>query len=110
VNEDELGRAIAKMSADYAAQLPGTVAQMEELWRRIAAAELPLFRLSELVRTAHSISGSGATFGLPDASAAAGELEQFLDRLIESGQPPGTAEREMASALLVALGQAAAPR
>jgi HPt (histidine-containing phosphotransfer) domain-containing protein len=107
MNEDELGRTIAKLSADYAAQLPGTVAQMEELWRRIVAAELPLLRLSELLRTAHSISGSGATFGLPGASEAAGEFELLMERLIESGQPPGPGEQVTASALLAAIRQAA---
>ncbi|MBK5103342.1 MAG: Hpt domain-containing protein [Burkholderiales bacterium] len=108
MSEDELGRTIARLSADYAAQLPGTVAQMEELWRRIVAAELPLSQLSELLRTAHSISGSGATFGLPGASEAAGELELFMERLIDSGRPPGPAEHEVARALLAAIRQAAA--
>jgi len=108
VNEDELERAIAKLSADYAAQLPGTVAHMEELWRGIVATELPLSRLSELARTAHSISGSGTTFGLPRASEAAGELERFMERLIVSGRPPGPAEHAEARALLAALRQVAA--
>ncbi|MBE0627841.1 MAG: Hpt domain-containing protein [Burkholderiales bacterium] len=83
---------------------------METLWRRVVAEELPSLQLSELLRMAHGISGSGATFGLPGASEAAGELELFLDRLIGSGRLPGPAEQETASALLAAIGQAAVRR
>ena len=110
MNNDELERVIAKLRVDYACQLPGTVAQMEDLWRRLVAAEIPLSKLAELARMAHSITGSGTTFGLPDASRAARELELFLDRLVETGRLPGPAEQETVSAMLVALTQAAVER
>jgi chemotaxis protein histidine kinase CheA len=107
VSDDELGRTIAKLREEYADQLPGTVAQMEELWRRLVAAEVPAARLAELARMAHSITGSGTTFGIPDASRAARDLELLLDRLGESGRAPGPAEQESVSALFAALRQAA---
>jgi len=110
VNESELARTINKLRADYAEQLPVTVAQMEELWRRLVHAELPLAKLADLVRMAHSISGSGATFGLPGASQAARELESHLDQISAVGCPPGAAEQEAVSALLAALRQAALQR
>lgn len=107
MNDDELERTIAKLRAEYAAQLPGTVAQMEDLWQRLVAAEIPPLRLAELARMAHSITGAGTTFGLPAASRAAGELESYLDRFGESGRLPGAAEQKTVSALLAALRQAA---
>jgi HPt (histidine-containing phosphotransfer) domain-containing protein len=110
VNKDELELAIAKLRVDYADALPGTVAQMEDLWRRLVAAEIPLSKLAELARMAHSISGAGATFGLPGASRTARELELFLDRFVETGRLPGPAEQETVSALLAALRQAAVER
>jgi HPt (histidine-containing phosphotransfer) domain-containing protein len=110
VNKDELSRTIAKLGEDYAEQLPRTVEQMEELWRRLAAAELPPAQLKELLRMAHSIAGSGATFGLPHASRAARELEMFLDQCGAGGQLPGAAEQATVSALLAALMQAAGQR
>jgi len=110
MSEDELSRAIAKLRIEYAEQLPGTVAQMEELWRDLVAAEIALSKLADLARMAHSITGSGTTFGLPGASRAAGELELFLDHFAESGRLPGPAEQETVSALLVALRQAAVQR
>ena len=107
VNDDELQRTIAKLRADYAAQLPGSVAQMEELWRSLVAAGMPPLRLAELVRMVHSVTGSGATFGVPDASRAARELEECLERIGRSGRLPGPQEQERVSALLAALRQAA---
>lgn len=108
MKDDKLDVVLAKLRADYAAQLPGTVAQMEDLWRRLVAAELPLSKLADLARMAHSITGSGTTFGLPGASRAASGLEKFLDRFAGSGRLPGPAEQETVSALLAALRQAAA--
>jgi HPt (histidine-containing phosphotransfer) domain-containing protein len=107
VNDDELARTIAKLRADYAGQLPATVAQMEDLWRRHVAAEMPSLQLAQLARMAHSITGSGATFGLPGVSRAAGELENLLDQLAKRGGLAGPAEQETVSTLLAALGQAA---
>jgi chemotaxis protein histidine kinase CheA len=106
MNQDELKLTIAKLRADYAAQLPDTVAQMEELWQRLVAAEAPSSQLADLARMAHSIAGSGATFGLPQASRAARDLELFLDKFKLSGTLPGMAEQATVSALLAALRQA----
>lgn len=110
MNDDKLARTIATLRADYANRLPATVVQMENLWRRLVAAEIPLSRLEELVRMAHSIAGSGATFGVPEASWAAQDFESFLDRLMEDRQPPGSAEQKAAAVLLAALAQAAVQR
>lgn len=106
MTDDELERTIAKLRADYAAELPGTVAKMEELWRRLVAAEVPPSGLGELVRMAHSITGSGTTFGMPNASAAAGELEAYLDPYGKRGQLPDAQAQQTVATLLAALRQA----
>jgi chemotaxis protein histidine kinase CheA len=110
VDDDELKRTLTKLRTDYAARLPATVAQMEEIWRRLIAAEIAPLRLAELVRMAHSITGSGSTFGVPDASRAARDLELFLDPFAKSGRLPGPAEQLTVAALLAALRQAAVQR
>ena len=56
MNEEELRQMLDKLRADYAEQLPGTIAEMEELWRGIAAAEIPLSQLEKLMRMAHSMT------------------------------------------------------
>ena len=106
---EKLEQTLAKLRAEYARDLAGTVAQMEDLWRRLATGELPPSQLTELVRMAHSISGSAETLGLPRASAAARELESFLDPFSEDGRLPGAAEQVSVLALLAALRQTAAP-
>lgn len=108
MQDDELARTLARLRAEYAGELPGRVAQMEDLWRRIVIAESPPSKLADLARMAHSIAGSGTTFGLARASRSASELETFLDRFDQGGRLPGAAEQETVSALLAALRQAAA--
>ena len=107
MRDEELSRTIAGLRADYAEQLPRTVALMEDLWQRYAGAESASSQLAELVRMAHSILGSGTTFGLPRATSAARDLEQFLDRLGAGGRLPGPAEQEAVMTLFAALRQAA---
>lgn len=108
MSKEELNRTLAKLRADYVDQLPGTVGEMEVLWQGVVAGELPSSKLVDLARMAHSIAGSGTTFGLPDASRAARELETFLDKFGESGRMPGPAEQATVPALFAALRQAAA--
>ncbi len=110
MKDEELRQTLAKLRADYADQLPGTVAQMEDLWRGVVAAEIPPSRLAELTRMAHSIAGSGTTFGVPRASQAARDLESLLDQVGDSGRLPGPAEQEAVSALIAALRQVAIQR
>jgi chemotaxis protein histidine kinase CheA len=107
MNEEELRQMLGKLRADYAAQLPGTVAEMEELWRGIVAAEVPLSQLEKLMRMAHSIAGSGTTFGFPDATRAARAFELNLEALRQLGRSPDAAEQSGAAALLAELKQAA---
>lgn len=103
MKDDKLDLIIAKLRAEYAAQLPGSVAQMDELWQRLLAAEVPATGLAELIRMAHSIAGSGTTFGLPDASRAAREVESFLERFAADSRLPEPAEQETVATLLAAL-------
>lgn len=110
MNDDELKDALAKLRADYAAQLPGTVAQMEQLWQGLAAAEIPPAKLTELARMAHSMAGSGATFGFPNVSRTARELEMFLDPFAGGEQLPAPAAQERVAQLLAALRHAAVGR
>jgi chemotaxis protein histidine kinase CheA len=76
---------LAQLRADYAAALPGKLDGLERLCREVMARRAPPEQLEDLIRMAHAISGSGATFGLPSVSAAARDLELFLDRNYRTG-------------------------
>jgi HPt (histidine-containing phosphotransfer) domain-containing protein len=99
---------ISELRDDYASALPGRVAQIEQLWRRLVAEEAPPAELEELIRMAHGIAGSGATFGFAQASHAARELEYSLEPYQAAGALPAAAEREGVAGLIATLKQAAA--
>ena len=104
---DALARVIAALRDDYASKLPGKIVEIEELWRRLLAGDAPVAELRDVVRMVHGIAGSGTTFGLAAASAAARELGRFLEPIHAAGRLPDTVERERVAALIAALKQAA---
>lgn len=104
---DALRQSIAMLRDDYASKLPGKIAEIEALWRRLLAADAPAAELEDVVRRVHGIAGSGATFGLAAVSDAARELERFLERIHAAGRLPDTVERKRVAALIASLKQAA---
>jgi chemotaxis protein histidine kinase CheA len=104
---DVLKRTISSLQDDYASKLPGKIAEIEALWRRLLADDAPLAELQDVVRMVHGIAGSGATFGLAVASDAARELERFLEPIHAARRLPDTVERKRVAALIAALKQAA---
>lgn len=107
MSDGKLDGVLAKLRADYADQLPQTVAKMQELWRRLAAAESPPSELEALVSMAHSIAGSGTTFDFPHATRVARALELLLDPFRQQGRLPDAAAQESVAALLDELRQVA---
>ena len=72
----------------YSAQLPEKISQIEELWTRIARGEWDKTLLDELVRKAHTIAGSAASFGFASVSSTARVLEMELKARLEAGTGP----------------------
>ncbi len=107
VPADPLSQKIAILRAEYAAKLPGRIAEIEQVWSRLLAAGHPAAELDDLVRTVHGIAGSGAIFGMAAVSGAARELEVYLESIRARGGPVGTAQKERAAALIAALKDAA---
>jgi len=95
------------LCAKYRVKLPGTVAQFEDLWRRLLAAEAPVSDLADLIQIAHNIAGTGKTFGFGPAGEVAREIELCLEPVCAAGRLPDAAEQERVAALLAALKSAA---
>lgn len=77
---------LKEMQQDYASRLPGKIIELEQIWRRIqrrgdTSKDLALFR-----RKVHSLSGSGATFGLKQISEYARQIELLVDMIIVEGE------------------------
>jgi HPt (histidine-containing phosphotransfer) domain-containing protein len=104
---DALQRTFAMLSAKYQVKLPATVAQFEDLWRRLLAAEAPASRLADLVQIAHNIAGNAKTFGFASAGEVAHEIELCLEPACAAGRLPDAVEQERVATLLAALKNAA---
>ncbi len=74
---------LARQRADYGRALPARIAGLREAWQRAAASRSDEdYRTLE--REAHSIAGSGGTFGFPAVGTAARELEGAVERRDEA--------------------------
>ena len=72
--------------ADYRRALPQRLAQIESLWGQVLSSEAPADTLASLERCAHSLAGSGATFGFAALGDAARALELAIKPLHRAAQ------------------------
>jgi len=70
--------------ADYRRALPQRMTQIELLWRQVLIGENAAQALATLERCAHSLAGSGATFGFAGMGNAARELELAVAPLLDT--------------------------
>lgn len=68
----------------YRQQLPGKIQELQEKWS-ILKQEWNQENLKSLERSVHNLTGSGATFGYPDISNQARELEAYLREKASAG-------------------------
>jgi diguanylate cyclase (GGDEF)-like protein len=84
----------------YMSGLPEKIVEIESAWQS-ARENWSKERLRSLYRLLHSLSGSGATFGLPSVSIAARETELFLQGLLESNSEPSRDQIAQVDTLLL---------
>ena len=75
------------MNREYVLAMPARFAAMTAAWAAVQRGEAAA--LQALVKDAHYLAGTGATFGQPPISTAAGALEALLWPLAKSGALPG---------------------
>ena len=91
---------LEEQRADYRRSLPQRVAQIESLWRQILNDAAPTEALATLERCAHSLAGSGATFGCAALGDAARALELAVHPLLDSAHAlTPTAQTEVSRAI-----------
>lgn len=73
---------LEEQRADYRRSLPQRLVQIESLWRQVLNDEAPTQALASLERCAHSLAGSGATFGFAAPGDAARALELAVNPLL----------------------------
>lgn len=91
--------------ADYRSSLPQRLDQIESLWRQVLNNEAQA--LASLERCAHSLAGSGATFGFAALGDAARVLELAVSPLLGATHAlTPTAQTEVSRAVEALLCQA----
>lgn len=106
----QLEAELEKLRQSYRASLPEKVADLEAAWLRFLSSSTQTGVLEDFHLKAHSLAGSGATYGLPALSTAARRLELALKELLQAGphsfEPKKAAIQELFEALkAVALDQ-----
>jgi diguanylate cyclase (GGDEF)-like protein len=89
-----------RLNRGYRARLPEKIAALEAAWSKALNSPAPTEYLADLHLQAHSLAGSGATYGQPALSAAARRLELALKELIQTGPAGFEAEKAAIQALL----------
>ncbi len=87
------------LQQSYAKQLPNKLAQLEQALNKREDQDA----LRTLRFLAHGLAGSGASFGYPDLSKVARQLEVLVDATVEAGRGLNETESKSARALLKAL-------
>ncbi|MBT9476611.1 Hpt domain-containing protein [Polaromonas sp.] len=77
--------------AEYRSAFPERLEQVESLWRQVLNGEAPA--LAGLERCAHSLAGSGATFGFAALGDAARVLEMVVSPLAGAAKALTLAEQ-----------------
>lgn len=78
--QDELNR----LNAAYREKLPEKIASLEDAWAMVRREPEKGEALENFHLKVHSLAGSGATYGLPELSAAARKLELVLKSIIQN--------------------------
>lgn len=98
------------LSDAYAAQLPETLRQIEQLWKELPRDSWDDERFATLHRKVHSLSGSGKNFGFSMLGDVARSLESVLQRHAQAKTVLDDAERVHIQVLLSELRQVAMNR
>lgn len=80
--ESNVASKLALLQQTFKQQLPDKISEVERLWRSFCQNHLDT-NLADLHRMAHSLAGSGGTFGAVAVSTMARELEQMLKPLLD---------------------------
>ena len=81
-SQSDVKKQLAALQQAFKLSLPAKLSTIEQLWKDICQAKNGETTLADLHRDAHSLSGSGGTFGAATISLAARELEQIIKLLL----------------------------
>jgi hypothetical protein len=86
----EVREVLARLSADYAAQLPDRLAAVRTHWDALSGGDATA--ADPFLRAVHYLAGTGATFGRADVSDLANRLEALLSDAAPASPDPAAAQ------------------
>lgn len=84
--DDVIQKQFQDLQQDYASRLPQKIMELEKIWESIQRREDTAKQLAKFRRMAHSLTGSGTTFGFKELTETARQLELLLDMIIAEGE------------------------
>jgi chemotaxis protein histidine kinase CheA len=108
MHRDDIEARLQQLRADYARRLPERLARIVAQWEALCRSAPAPANFDDLLRAFHTLAGSGTSFGFPEVTRLARELEQRL-QAIGPDRPPTTAEKTAIDSLLNALCEIAGP-
>lgn len=85
--EDKVALRLAALRDAYAADLPARIASLMESWERLKVDGWRASEVQGIIRAAHGLVGSGATFGYQQVSEAARAFEDAVRGWAMGGSP-----------------------
>lgn len=108
MNQAEFEAALQALRDEYRRNLPGKIEELASAWRVLRDGEWDAEQFKTFTRLAHSLAGSGATYGFDAVSQAARELELYC-KAQNGAARLGLAEQDTVEKLLLRLQQTLAP-
>ena len=95
MNSTDFQSALEQLRQEYFRNLPGKVSEITLAWQALRENVWNPEQFQTCTRLAHSLAGSGATYGFTTVSQAARALEHFLKSLPDDSPPPDDAQQEI---------------
>ena len=85
---DDTQEMLRLLRENYAARLPEKLKQIKEYWQTLEQSGWETETAQKLHALVHKLAGSGASYGFPEVSQTARDLEVYLEEILENQTSP----------------------
>lgn len=98
--QSDIEKQLAALQAEFKRALPEKVRNIEQSWNLILANKAMDSTLNDCYRMAHTLVGTGGTFGAIVITTVSRELEQNFKLLLEENNPSGAIKKQITDLVL----------
>ena len=99
-SQSEIEKQLAALQAEFKRTLPEKVRNIEQSWNLILADKATDSTLTDCYRMAHTLVGTGGTFGAIVITTVSRELEQNIKPLLEENHPSSATKKQITDLIL----------